>query len=137
MNAAIYVADAGAMLAYLRNEPGGKEFLAIVEEPGSTVYAHPANLVEVFYDVRRAAGEDAAQGAMRLLAEPGILFRDDLDRPFWEDAARLKADYRRVSLADCFGLALTRRVNGVFLSTDHHELEAINAAGVCRVHFVR
>ncbi len=34
-------------------------------------------------------------------------------------------------------LALARRVGGTFLSTDHHELDALKAAGVCEVEFIR
>jgi len=49
----------------------------------------------------------------------------------------MKADYRRVSLADCFGLALARRLKGAFLSTDHNEIEALHEAGVCPVQFIR
>lgn len=55
----------------------------------------------------------------------------------WEDAAWIKADYRRVSLADCFGLALARRMRGSFVTTDHHEMEPIKAAGICPVGFIR
>ena len=125
------------MIAYLRNEAGANTFLTVVEDAASTVYAHAANLAEVFYDTRRAGGETAAPDAMRVLAAAGVAFRDDMDRLFWEDAARIKTDFRRVSLADCFGLALTRRTAGVFLSTGHHELEAIQAAGVCTIQFIR
>lgn len=137
MSTATYVADAGALIAYLRDETGGDVFLTIVEDDVNTVYAHGANLAEAYYDARRVGGEEAARDAMSTLIKAGVVFRNDFDRPLWEDAARIKADYRRVSLADCFGLALTRRVEGIFLSTDHHELEAIKAAGVCPVEFIR
>jgi len=76
----------------------------------------------------------------RVIGDPvaaGVAFSADFDRAFWEDAARIKADYRRVSLADCFGLALARRVGGTFLTTDHHELETIQAAGLCTIQFIR
>ncbi|MBI3948044.1 MAG: PIN domain-containing protein [Armatimonadetes bacterium] len=132
-----YVADAGALIAYLRQEAGGGTVLALLESDGVDVYAHGANLAEVFYDFRRSDGEAEAQRVMRDLEAVGIAFREDFGRLFWEDAARIKADYRRVSLADCFGLALARSAGGVFLSTDHHELEAIHAAGVCTVEFIR
>ncbi len=133
----VYVADAGAMIADLRHEPGGPEFLATVVTPDTTTYAHGANLAEVFYEFHRSDGEEEAQTSLRALLEIGVLFHRAFDRPFWEDAARIKAEYRRVSLADCFGLALARRVGGTFLTTDHHELEAIQAAGVCPIQFIR
>lgn len=32
---------------------------------------------------------------------------------------------------------VARRIGCPFLSTDHHELDAINDAGVCAVEFIR
>jgi len=137
MNGSVYVADAGAMIAYLRNETGGDVFLALVEDPASTTYAHGANLVEVFYEFRRSDGEEDAQTALRALLEIGIVFREDFDRPFWEDAARIKADHRRVSLADCYGLAFARRVGAAFLTTDKHELDRDEIKALYAIQFVR
>ena len=137
MSGKTYVADAGALLAFLKKEPGWQAFRDLLRQPEVVCYAHAANLAEVFYDTRRFPGEDTAQEALRRLADTGILFREDFERAFWQDAARIKADHRRVSLADCFGLALARRVACPFLSTDHHELDAICAAGVCAVEFIR
>ena len=137
MNDRAFVADAGALIAYLRKEPGGDVVLALLEAADITVCAHGANLAEVYYDFRRSDGEEEAQRIIDDLLAAGISFSADLGRAFWEDAARIKADYRRVSLADCFGLALARRSGGTFLTTDHHELDAIQAAGLCPIQFIR
>jgi len=45
MSTAIYVADAGAVIAVLRNEPGADVFEAVVGNATHTTYAHAANLV--------------------------------------------------------------------------------------------
>ncbi|MBI3945591.1 MAG: PIN domain-containing protein [Armatimonadetes bacterium] len=137
MSGTIHVADAGAMIALLRGEPGGDLFLALTEDPENTIFAHGANLAEVFYDARRSHGEEHAQGALRRLTEAGDLFRSDFDPAFWQDLARIKADQRRVSLADCFGLALARRVGGTFLSTDRHELDNDAVRALCPIRFIR
>ena len=137
MSGRICVADAGAMIAYLRAEPGHQVVRAILAGPAVVCCAHGANLAEVLYEFRRSDGEEEAQRSLGLLVTAGIAFREDFDRPFWEDAARIKADYRRVSLADCFGLALARRVGGTFLTTDHHEMDPLKAAGVCSIEFIR
>lgn len=137
MRPGTYVADAGALIAYLRGEPGHDLFEAALRETGGISYAHAANLVEVFYDSFRLGGEDRACELLRDLVDIGVVFREDMDAPFWQDAARIKADYRRVSLADCFGLALARRVEGTFLTTDHHEMDPLAEAGVCDIQFIR
>ena len=137
MSDPVYVADAGAIIAYVRKEPGWEVLPEAIGRPDGVVYAHAANLAEVFYDFRRSDGEEMALSILDDLATAGVLFREDFDRALWLDAARIKADYRRVSLADCFGLAFARRVGGAFLTTDHHELEPIDEAGVCKVEFIR
>jgi len=58
MNDPAFVADAGALIAYLRKEPGGEVVLALLEAPDVAVSAHGADLAEVFYDFRRSDGEE-------------------------------------------------------------------------------
>jgi hypothetical protein len=65
-----------------------------------------------------------------------VLPREDMDQPFWQDVGRLKAS-GRISLADCFGIALARRVGGELVSSDHHELDPFLPLGLCRVLFIR
>lgn len=132
-----YVSDASAMLALLKQEPGWKAFRAILQKPDTLCYAHSTALAEVFSDVRRTHGEDTAQEALIRLADAGIRFREDFGPHFWQDAARIKSNYPHVSLANCFGLALARRLGCSFLSIDHDELNTIHADEVCPVKFVR
>ncbi len=69
--------------------------------------------------------------------DSGVLVRADFDEAFWQEAGRLKAVHRRVSLADCFGLTLTERTGGTFVTSDHHELEPLAQAGICSISFFR
>jgi predicted nucleic acid-binding protein len=55
----------------------------------------------------------------------------------WRTAGRLKAIYKRVSLADCFAIALAQSLGGTVLTCDHHEFDAIAAANLCAVTFIR
>lgn len=131
------VLDAGAMIAFLRKEAGWDLVADAFADADITCYAHVANLTEVFYDFYRVGDEADAQKQIAILYQAGVAPCEDMDSMLWQDAARIKADYRRVSLADCFGLALARRAGTAFLSTDHHELGAIHAAGVCPIEFIR
>ncbi len=67
----------------------------------------------------------------------GIELSYSVGNEFWQEAGTLKAVYRRISLADCFALALTREIEGVLLSADHHELDALAQQSVCQVSFIR
>ena len=134
----IYVTDACSLIAYVRQEPGWELVAEALSSPDTTTcLAHAVNLMEVFYDFHRALGEDGAQDVIRDLLDVGLIAREDMDRPLWEDAARIKANHRRVSLADCLGLALARRVGGAFLTSDHHELDADAVRALCPIRFIR
>lgn len=133
----IYVFDASALIAYLRDETGGVVVERLLLDPQSDCFAHALNLCEVFYDFARAEGEAGAQSAIAELRNIGVIERADLDVDFWQEAGRLKADYRRISLADCCAVALTLRLSGELVTSDHHELDPLAAASVCPILFFR
>ena len=135
----IIVLDAGPMIALLSGEDGADVVQAALNEAASgaaTVYAHALNLVEVFYHYARLADETTAREAMESLAADGIERREDMDAAFCQDIARLKTA-GRVSLADCCGVALTRRLGGEFYTTDRHELTALQSRGVASITFIK
>jgi hypothetical protein len=66
-----------------------------------------------------------------------VIERSDFDQAFWQDVARLKAVQKKVSLADCCAITLTNRVGGTLLTSDHHELDPVAAAGICNITFIR
>jgi len=131
-----FALDGSAMIAFLRDEPGA-EVVALLTDPSQTCFARAIILCELFYDFRRAEGEGAALDAIQTLVGLRIVFREDMDSPFWQEAGRVKADHRRVSLADCLCIALARRLNGEVVTCDHHEFDPLVAAGVLTVRFIR
>lgn len=133
----ILVLDASAMVAFLRDESGAAVVESALLDDEAIAYAHRINVVEVFYDFHRSGGETAAQTALSQLENIGLRIVDDLGANLWQDAARLKSEWHRVSLADCFGVALTRQMNGEFLTADHHELDRLEAAQTANFTFIR
>lgn len=133
----IYVLDACAMIALLLREAGAEVVWAHLLEKDASCFAHSLNLCEVFYDFYRDSGEAAAGEAIEDLKWLGVVERNDLDEMFWREAGTLKGTHRRVSLADCCAIALTKRVGGTLLSSDHHELDPLAALGVCPITFIR
>jgi PIN domain nuclease of toxin-antitoxin system len=131
------VLDACAMIALLRREIGEDVVWQYLSDPDATCFAHAVNLCEVYYEFWRIGGEDAATSAIDDLKALGIIERNDFDLNFWQEAGRLKAVHRRVSLADCCALALTNRIEGMLLTSDHHELDPIAALGICPITFIR
>jgi len=129
------VLDSSAMLALLYKEDGAVEVAA--ELASGSCYAHAVNLCEVFYDFMRTYDDPRAQQAVVDLGAMGVRCRRDLDDEFWQAAGRLKATYKRVSLADCFCAVLASRLGFELITSDRHEMEPLASAGVCRVRFIR
>lgn len=132
----IYVLDACAVIAFLTGEGGADVVENALLDANSQCMIHAINLCEVYYDFHRAGGESAADGAVADMRTLGLAERDDFDEPFWKEAGKLKAG-GKISLADCFAVALTNRVGGTLLTSDHHELDRVAAAGICSVTFIR
>ena len=135
------VLDANAMIDYLRGEPAGKIVRYQLEDVNITAYAHSINLIEVFYEYSRGGDVMTARAALETLRGDGIATRDDLDGAFCEDAAQLKADWKRVSLADCCSGGLLRRRVGASperrVPDDRPARTGKIAAGVARITFLR
>ncbi len=133
----VYVLDACAMIAYLRGEPGAARVAEILDDQEDWCVAHVVNLCEVFYDFHRSCGEVVALAALNDLATAGVNERDQMSTALWQDAGALKANHRRVSLADCFAIALARKLEATILTADHHEFDPLALQGVCAIEFIR
>jgi len=131
------VLDACAMIAFLRGEPGAAVVSDHLSDPGNACYAHALNLCEVYYDFVRLSGERTARATLADLRRVGVRPRRDLSERFWRRAGYLKGTIRKVSLADCFAIALADELNAVILTSDHHEFDPLARQGVCRVTFIR
>ena len=125
------------MIALLRREPGEAVVWRYLNDAAVDCYAHAANQCEVYYDFYRDAGATAATEAVTDLKSLGVVERNDFGTEFWMEAASLKAVHRKVSLADCFAVTLTKRVDGTLLTSDHHELGSLAKLGVCSITFIR
>ena len=130
------VLDACAMIALLKAESGEAVVWAHLLDPNNTVYAHSLNLCEVYYHFHRNVGEAAADGAIEDLRYLGVIERSDFDEAFWKEAGKLKAG-GKIALADCIAVALTNRVGGTVLTSDHGEFDPVVAVGLCPVTFIR
>ena len=123
----ILVLDASAMIAFLRDEPGAQEVADALLDPNCECRAHALNLCEVYYDFHRVGGREEALQAIADLVQVGVVQDSAMSSSVWQSAGALKANLRRVSLADCFALEMTHRLNAAILTADHHEFDALGA----------
>ena len=83
-------------------------------------------------------GARVANESLALLEAAQVqIVGDEIHPDLWKRAAALKSQYRRISLADCFGVALAIELGAPFWTSDHHELGALADAGVAQIHFIR
>ncbi|HEW91739.1 MAG: type II toxin-antitoxin system VapC family toxin [Candidatus Parabeggiatoa sp. nov. 3] len=132
----MHVFDANALIAWLRNEPGADEVRKLLLT-SPICMAHAINYCEVFYDMIRVEGEEAAQKAMDDLQEVGVTYRDDMNITLCQTAGHIKAVFKRVSLADCFAMALAKQEGATLVTSDHHEFDPLVDKGICKIQFFR
>ncbi len=129
--------DANSLLASLREEPGAEITDGLLADPAAECIMHSVNLCEVYYDALREDGSDAAERVLKVFFALGLQERADMDEEFWKSIGHLKVNPGKVSLADCFALALAIRAGGTLVTADHHEFDRLVPLGLCPILFIR
>ncbi len=133
----LQILDACAMLAFVRREPGANVVDELLTENNTVCYAHAINVCEVYYDFVRSEGIIKASEVVKDLLVIGMVLQEDLDQEFWKMVGNLKVTPGKLSLADCFALALSLRLGACLVTSDHHEFDAVAASGLVDVKFIR
>jgi predicted nucleic acid-binding protein len=133
----IKIMDANAISALLRGEAGQEVVAAQLADSDNQCLMHAVNLCEVYYDALRDGGASAGDEAIRKNYAAGVEVREDMDEAFWKLIGQLKVSPGKVSLADCFALALAIRTGGTLVTADHHEMNRIVPLGLCSFLFIR
>jgi predicted nucleic acid-binding protein len=123
----IYVFDACAIISYLNDESGSdivSELLKKAKDGECTIYMSIVNLIEVHYANIRSLGAEKAAVILKEILNAPIQIAADISETVFQHSARLKAAYK-CSLADTIGLAAAIELYAHFVTSDHHELEAI------------
>jgi len=132
----IHILDASAMVAYLSGELGDAVVTSLLMDPNAVCYAHSLNLCEVYYDTLRATDAKRARQTIAILFADGVIERQIMSRHFWQRVGNLKAR-GRISLADCFGIALAQHLGGEIVTSDHHEFDALVPLNIVPIRFIR
>lgn len=132
----IEVMDACALIAYLKQEPGGSEVERLLDDPDRECYVHAVNLCEVYYQIMRSSDEKTAQLSLDLIRAAGLIILEDMDEVFWKAVAQIKAR-GKISLADCFCLCLAIRLGGRVVTSDHGEFDPLVPLELCPILFIR
>ena len=74
--------------------------------------------------------------AIDSLYADGIIERRDMSRRFWQRVGILKAR-GRISIADCFAIALAQELSAELVTADHHEFDPLVPLGLVPIRFIR
>lgn len=85
----------------------------------------------------RSEGESVAENVVRDLEMANVSFSTELSRDFWRQVSKYKATIKRISLADCFALALANQEDGILVTSDRKEFEPVVPLNICQINFIR
>jgi PIN domain nuclease of toxin-antitoxin system len=146
----IKVMDACALIAYLEDEQGADIIDQLIRDQSNQCVAHGVSLSEVYsFYLRTFSAQDAADAIELLGTDAGIAAKTDMDEAFWKDVGTVRAQIlstvktpatggcHKISLGDCFPIALARKSPGEVVTSDHDHFEHVKNAGYCQVFFFR
>ncbi|MFP3089361.1 type II toxin-antitoxin system VapC family toxin [Treponema sp. TIM-1] len=134
-----YVLDACALIAYLKDEEGWEAVQDLLERAGQNEAAllmSKYNLLEVYYGFYRESGKNRAEQVLEITANLPIQIIEELDDTVFREAGRLKASYD-ISLADAVALGLASASENPLVTSDHHEISALEKAENITIHWFR
>jgi len=136
----IYVLDACAIIASLKNEEGANKveniFISQKKSNDMQIIMHKINLLEVYYDVVKRCGEAAAKNVLAEIKRNPIKIISLFSNQLFFEAGKLKAKYR-ISLADSIALSLTYLQKGILVTSDHHEFDIIEQKEKISFYWIR
>ena len=135
----LYILDACALIAFLRDEAGADDVTAVLRSANdgeAMILINIINLLEVYYDIYRGAGKKKADEELIMIKKLPFNIQTGLSDEVFLEAGRLKASYR-ISLADSIALAEASMSGGALMTSDHHEFDVIEQSENIRFYWIR
>jgi predicted nucleic acid-binding protein len=135
----VFLLDACAVIAYFKEEPGEDLVVDCLKRAADgqiELYIHAATVYEVYYQYLRDVSYGRAQEVWQELTQLPVSILYTFDELFLKQAADFKSRYR-MSVADSFLLAQARVLDASVITSDHHELDAVEQGGLCRFTWMR
>ena len=121
------VLDAGVLALYFAGRREAKKYIDDVYEGRAEAFMCEVNVAEFLYNYARVFGWEAALVKHSLLRDSPVNIVG-ADSELTVEAARLKLKhYNTLSLADCYLIALAKRMKAAIVTTDRRVKEAHEA----------
>jgi predicted nucleic acid-binding protein len=128
-----YVFDACALIAFFNDEDGADVIERLFSEANAgecSIAMNKINLLEIYYGYLVANGEDFAENILSLIRDSSISVPDEFPDELMREAGKVKQAHRRMSLADSMAIAQAVVDDATLVTSDHHELDAVDTDGV-------
>jgi predicted nucleic acid-binding protein len=135
-----YILDACALITLINREEGCEkvnELFVRAYYGELELYISVVNMIEVFYEYIRSDGLEKASEILAPTSKTGLKIIDTIPQTVYQEAARLKAIYKRISIADVIGLAAAKDLGAAFVTSDHHEMDIIERTENIKFMWVR
>ena len=122
-----YVLDACALMAFVCDEKGAniiEDVLSEANDGTSIVYMNKLNFFEVYYNIRRAEGDQKSEDFYNTVMKLPITIISEFSDEVFHEAGRIKSRYK-MSLADSIALAEASIMGASILTSDHHEFDIV------------
>ncbi len=130
-----HIADASALIAYFKNEPGADIFAGLLGDEQNIFAIHSVNLCEVYYGYLRSDGPSIADEAWDR-AEKILAMIERFDMQFMKRVGRWKVNCG-LGLADAFAAATAEEFACCLVTTDHAHFDPIDARKTIQVAWLR
>ncbi|MCB1192672.1 MAG: PIN domain-containing protein [Leptospiraceae bacterium] len=130
-----YILDACSLIAYFNQEHGADKLEKILEQ-NEKKFISVINVFEVCYDLERSTESVRGMDIFTDIENLPIEIIYEFDKEHLEKAIYYKNTFK-VSVADSLALGLAEKLNGVLVTSDHHEFDSIENSGKIRFLWIR
>lgn len=134
-----FILDSSALLALLNRERGSEQVESLLQtaaEGRTTVRLHRIHLCELYYILYRKGGEQVAEQMLKDVQGLPVRIEDRISPLLLRETGKIKASHR-LSLADAFAAGLAKVREGILVTSDHREFEALATTGEVQIQWVR
>jgi len=135
----LYILDACALIAVLAMEKGADNIRNLFQKAAdneAVLMMNKFNFLEVYYKIYRLYGKSEALKLSDTMKKMPVMVKDILTDDVLKEAGRLKAE-NRVSIADSIAIAEAIINEGILVTSDHQEIEPVEAKEKLKVFWFR
>jgi predicted nucleic acid-binding protein len=131
--------DACSLIAVLADEKGAANVIRIIQDAVDEkviLKINQVNLLEVFYYLCRAYGQEEANKAINKIKEYPIEIIVGMKETVFNEAGRIKPKYK-IPLGDSIAIAECIINNGILITSDHDDFTIFEKEGLAKIHWFR